>query len=68
MEARACGRNFCDWFGVLHLATDVIANLDGHRLVALPTPLLDVPIATELTLAFVLSVDEKSQIRIGHPL
>jgi hypothetical protein len=50
------GGNFCDWFGVLHLATDVIANLDGHLLVGLPPPLLDVPIATELKLAYVTAL------------
>ena len=38
--------SFCDWPGVLQLATDAIESPDRHRLIGLPTLLLDVPIAS----------------------
>ena len=48
--------NFCDWSGVLQLATDAIGSPDRHRLIGLPTLLLDVAIATEAELALVTAL------------
>jgi ATP-dependent helicase/nuclease subunit B len=44
---------FTDWSGTLELATSAIAGLDRHRLIGLPTLLLDVPTVTEAEFAFV---------------
>jgi hypothetical protein len=52
-ERELADGSFCDWSGVLQLATDAIGSSDRHRLVGLPTVLLDVAIATEAELAFV---------------
>jgi ATP-dependent helicase/nuclease subunit B len=48
--------SFCDWSGVLRIATDTIGSPDRHRLVGLPTLLLDVAIATEAEVAFVTAL------------
>jgi ATP-dependent helicase/nuclease subunit B len=48
--------SFCDWSGVLQLATDAIGSPNRHRLVGLPTLLLDVTITTEAELAFVTAL------------
>src|SRR5258706_10643271 len=47
---------FTDWSGTLELATNEIARLDRHRLVGLPTLLLDVSISTEAEFAFVTAL------------
>ena len=44
------------WAGVLQLATDAIGISGRHRLIGLPTLLLDVPISTEADLAFVTAL------------
>lgn len=48
--------SFCDWPDVLQLAADAIKSPDRHRLVGLPTLLLDVAIATDAELAFVTAL------------
>jgi ATP-dependent helicase/nuclease subunit B len=48
--------NFSDWAGVLQLATDSMSASHRHRLIGLPTLLLDVPISTEAELAFVTAL------------
>src|SRR5262245_10158324 len=42
-ESELAEDRFCDWPGVLQVATDAIGGPDRHRLVGLPTVLLDVP-------------------------
>jgi RecB family exonuclease len=53
-ELRAAG--VTDWAGVLGLATEAIQVGTRHRLVGLPTLLLDVAIASEAELAFVAAL------------
>ena len=55
-ERELADGSFCDWSGVLQLATDAIGNPDRHRLIGLPTLLLDVPVSTEAELAFVTAL------------
>jgi len=55
-ERELADGSFCDWPGVLLLVTDAIKSPDRHRLVGLPTLLLDVAIATEAELAFVTAL------------
>jgi hypothetical protein len=55
-ERELADGSFCDWSGVLQLATDAIGSPDRHRLVGLPTLLLDVAIATEAEFAFVTAL------------
>jgi ATP-dependent helicase/nuclease subunit B len=43
---------FIDWSGTLELATSAIAQTDRHRLVGLPTLLLDVAVRTEAEFRF----------------
>jgi CRISPR/Cas system-associated exonuclease Cas4 (RecB family) len=47
---------FSDWPGVLELATEAISSPGRHRLVGIPTLLLDVPISSESELAFVTAL------------
>ena len=46
-ECELASRGFSDWSGLLELATDAIRGPDRHRLIGLPTVLLDVPVASE---------------------
>jgi ATP-dependent helicase/nuclease subunit B len=55
-ERELADGSFSDWSGMLQLATDAIGSPDRHRLVGLPTLLLDVAIATEAELAFVTAL------------
>lgn len=55
-ERELADGSFCDWSGVLQLATDAIGSANRHRLVGLPTVLLDVAIATEAELAFMAAL------------
>jgi ATP-dependent helicase/nuclease subunit B len=55
-ERELADGSFSDWPGVLGLATEVISAPDRHRLVGLPTLLLDVPISSEAELAFVTTL------------
>jgi ATP-dependent helicase/nuclease subunit B len=55
-ERELANGSFCDWSGVLQLATDAIGSPNRHRLIGLPTLLLDVAIATEAELAFVTAL------------
>jgi ATP-dependent helicase/nuclease subunit B len=55
-ERELADGSFCDWSGVLQLATDAIGSSDRHRLVGLPTLLLDMAITTEAELAFVTAI------------
>ena len=55
-ERQLADGSFCDWSGVLQLATAAIEGPDRHRLLGLPTLLLDVAIATEAEFAFVTAL------------
>jgi hypothetical protein len=55
-ERELADGGFTDWPGTLELATNAIAELDRHRLVGLPTLLLDVSISTEAEFAFVTAL------------
>jgi hypothetical protein len=55
-ERELADGSFCDWPGVLQLSTEAIGIPDRHRLIGLPTLLLDLPIATEAELAFVTAL------------
>ena len=46
-ERELANGSFTDWSGVLELATDAVRGSDRHRLIGLPTVLLDVPVASE---------------------
>jgi ATP-dependent helicase/nuclease subunit B len=48
--------SFTDWPGILGLATEAIGARERHRLIGLPTLLLDVPISNEVELAFASAV------------
>jgi ATP-dependent helicase/nuclease subunit B len=48
--------NFSDWPGVLQLAAEALSTPQRHRLIGLPTLLLDVPISTEAEVAFVTAL------------
>ena len=51
-EDELAARDFSDWPLVLALGTEAISAPDRHRLIGLPTLLLDVPISTESEFAF----------------
>src|SRR5829696_676899 len=55
-ERELADGSFCDWPGVLQLATDAIGSSDRHRLIGLPTLLLDMAITTEAEFAFVTAL------------
>lgn len=52
---------FIDWSGTLELATSAIARSDQHRLVKLPTLLLDVAVRTEAEFGFLSAFVSASQ-------
>src|SRR5215472_12417827 len=55
-EAELKAAGLTDWAGVLGLATEAARGRAPHRLVGLPTLLLDVAIASEAELAFVAAL------------
>ena len=59
-ESNLAEDGFTDWAGVLTIATDAVMS-DGftHRLIDLPTILLDVPVTSEAELGFVRALSPR---------